>query len=342
MFAFIARRMMLAALSIWFMSMIAFVVIQLPPGDAVDAFIEDLMERSEGSVAAHGEFARERAQALREYVGLDKPYVYRYVIWVWRMFHLDFGYSFLRRGTSSASQIKVTELIQDRLYFTIILSALTGLVSFFAAFPIGVYSALRQHSPEDYIVTFVGFIGMSIPDFLLGLVLMYLSFAWFGWSVGGLFSGDVEYQPWSFAKFVDLLKHIWVPILIMGTSGLAGGIRILRNNLLDELRKPYVVTARAKGLPGWKLVLKYPLRVAMNPMISGLGSMLPGLMSSSVIISIILSLPTLGPILLDATLMQDVYTAGFAILMFGVLTIIGVLISDIALVIVDPRIKMWQ
>ena len=341
MIPFIARRMMLAALSIWFMSMIAFTVIQLPPGDSVDAFIEDLMEQAEGSMVAHGEFARERADALREYMGLDKPMVYRYAIWVWRMFHLDFGYSFLRAG-GAVAQVKVTDLVQDRLWLTIILAGATGLISFFAAFPIGIYSAIRQHSPEDYAVTLIGFIGMSVPDFLLGLVLMYIGFAWFGWSVGGLFSGDMEGQAWGLAKVVDLLKHIWVPILIMGTSGLAGGIRILRNNLLDELRKPYVVAARAKGMPGWKVILKYPLRVAMNPMISGIGGLLPGLMSSSVIISVILSLPTLGPLLLRATLMQDVYTAGFAILMMGVLTIIGVLISDIMLVIVDPRIKMWQ
>ena len=343
MLVFVARRMIMAAFSIWVMSVIAFTIIQLPPGDAVDAYIDDMMEQAAMGGGSHGQFAKERADALRAYAGLDKPYVQRYVVWVYRMVvHLDFGYSFIRRGTSGATMIKVTELIQDRLWLTIMLSAVTGLAGFFLSFPLGIYAAVRKNGLDEYCLTFIGFIGLSIPDFLFGLVLMYIGFAWFNWSVGGLFSGEMEYEPWSVAKFVDMMKHLWVPVVIMGTSGLAGGIRILRNNLLDQMRMPYVVTARAKGLQGWKVILKYPLRIAMNPAISGFGSLIPGLLGSSVIISIILSLPTLGPILLDATLYQDVYTAGFAILMMGILTIIGVLLSDIMLVIVDPRIKMWK
>ena len=255
---------------------------------------------------------------------------------------LDFGYSFLRRGTSSAQMIKVTELIQDRLLYTIILSAVTSVFSFFVAFPIGIYAALRKNTVAAYSVTLVGFIGMSIPDFLFGLVLMYFFFAYFDVAVGGLFSGEYEYAPWSLAKAWDLFVHLIAPVVVIGTSGTAGGIRILRNNMLDELSKPYVVTARAKGLPTWKVIIKYPLRIAMNPMISGVGGMLPGLISGSTIIAIVLSLPTLGPLLLESIMMEDVYTAGFVILMLGILTIIGVLISDIMLVVVDPRIKMWD
>jgi len=341
MLAFIARRMVLALFSIWVMSILCFAVIQLPPGDAVDNYLEDMME-TQGANAMSQELAMERLKNLRSYFGLDRPMWYRYTIWVWNMRNLDFGYSFLRRGTSSAQMVKVTELIQDRLLFTIILSAVTSIFSFFVAFPIGIYAALRHNTIGDYSVTLVGFIGMSIPDFLFGLVVMYFFFAYFDVAVGGLFSGEYEYAPWSFAKVWDLLVHLIVPVVVIGTSGTAGGIRILRNNMLDELAKPYVVTARAKGLPTWKVIIKYPLRIAMNPMISGIGGMLPGLISGSTIIAIVLSLPTLGPLLLEAIMMEDVFLAGFVILMLGILTIVGVLISDIMLVVVDPRIKMWD
>ena len=208
------------------------------------------------------------------------------------------------------------------------------------AIPIGIYSALRHNTPGDYIVTFVGFLGLAIPDFLLALVLMWIGFAYFDISVGGLFSTPYLDAPWSFDRFVDMLKHLWAPAIVLGTAGTAGLIRILRNNLLDELAKPYVVAARARGVPNWKLVFKYPVRIAMNPFISTLGYLLPFLMSGSIIVSVVLSLPTLGPILLQSLMAEDLYLAATIVLLLGILTIVGTLISDILLVVFDPRIKL--
>ena len=286
--------------------------------------------------------AAKLAQELREYYGMDKPFYVRYGKWVWNMRKLDFGYSYLRRGTSGGSQIKVTELVQDRLWMTLILTAATVLFTFVVAFPIGIYSAMRQNTVGDYTATFIGFIGLSVPDFLFTIILMYIFFKYFDQSVGGLFSPEMEYEPWSIAKFFDLLNHLIIPCVVLGTAGTAGQVRILRNNLLDELGKPYVITARSKGLAHWRAVMKYPLRIAINPMVSGIGQLLPSLIGGSVIISVILSLPTLGPLLLSSITGQDVYAGGFIVLMLGVLTVIGVLISDIMLAIIDPRITMWD
>ena len=346
MLAFISRRLILAFFTIWVVSILAFAVIQLPPGDAVDRYIEALEEG--GTALAGGvnmgsfDEAARMAQELREYYGMDKPFYVRYGKWVWNMRKLDFGYSYLRRGTSGGSQIKVTELVQDRLWMTLILTAATVIFTFVVAFPIGIYSAMRQNTVGDYTATFIGFIGLSVPDFLLTIVLMYIFFKYFDQSVGGLFSPDQEYEPWSIAKLLDLLNHLIIPCVVLGTAGTAGQVRILRNNLLDELGKPYVVTAKSKGLANWRAIMKYPLRIAINPMISGIGQLLPSLIGGSVIISVILSLPTLGPILLQSVLAQDTYAGGFIILMLGILTIIGVLISDIMLAIIDPRIRMWE
>ena len=346
MLAFISRRLILAFLTIWAVSILAFAVIQLPPGDAVDRYIEALEEG--GTSLAGGvnmgsfDEAAKLAQELREYYGMDKPFYVRYGKWVWNMRKLDFGYSYLRRGTSGGSQIKVTELVQDRLWMTLILTAATVLFTFVVAFPIGIYSAMRQNTVGDYTATFIGFIGLSVPDFLFTIILMYIFFKYFDQSVGGLFSPELEYEPWSVAKFLDLLNHLIIPCVVLGTAGTAGQVRILRNNLLDELGKPYVITARSKGLAHWRAVMKYPLRIAINPMVSGIGQLLPSLIGGSVIISVILSLPTLGPLLLSSITGQDVYAGGFIVLMLGVLTVIGVLISDIMLAIIDPRITMWD
>jgi peptide/nickel transport system permease protein len=346
MLAFISRRLILAVLTIWAVSILAFAVIQLPPGDAVDRYIELLEEGGTGLAGGvnMGSFeeAAKMAQELREYYGMDKPFYVRYGKWVWNMHKLDFGYSYLRRGTSGASQIKVTELVQDRLWMTLVLTAATVVFTFIVAFPIGIYSAMRQNTVGDYTATFVGFIGLSVPDFLLCIILMYIFFKYFDQSVGGLFSPEVEYEPWGLTKVLDLLNHLIIPCIVLGTAGTAGQVRILRNNLLDELGKPYVITARSKGLSHWRAVMKYPLRIAINPMISGIGQLLPSLIGGSVIISVILSLPTLGPILLSSITGQDVYAGGFIVLMLGVLTVIGVLISDIMLAIIDPRIRMWE
>jgi len=271
-----------------------------------------------------------------------KPFYIRYLKWISGFPRLDFGDSFLRRGTSSESKIKVTALIQDRLWMTMVLAGSTILFTFLVSFPIGIYSAVRQNTIGDYTATFVGFIGISIPDFLFAVVLMFIFFKYFDQPVGGLFSPDLEYEPWSFAKVLSLLQHLIIPVIVLGTSGTAALIRILRNNLLDELRRPYVVTAYAKGLSHWKVVMKYPVRIAVNPMISGMGSLLPNLIGGSVIISVILNLPTIGPILLQSIQRQDTYAGGFLILLLGILTVIGVLVSDIMLAIVDPRIRMWN
>ncbi len=343
MIAFISRRLILSLFSIWVISLLAFAVIQLPPGDAVDRYIEGLLEQSHGGQAHMGiEASILEADEVRQYYGLDKPFYIRYGKWIWNMRKLDFGYSYLRRGTSNARQIPVTELIQDRLWMTLILTASTVVFTFVVAFPIGIYSAMRQNTVGDYTATFVGFIGLSVPDFLLTIILMYLFFKYFDTSVGGLFSPEIEYEPWSLTKILDLLWHLIIPCVVIGTAGTAGQVRILRNNLLDELEKPYVVTAKSKGIAHWKAIMKYPLRIAVNPMISGIGQLLPSLIGGSVIISVILSLPTLGPILLESIRGQDVYAGGFIILMLGILTIVGVLISDIMLAIIDPRIRMWD
>jgi len=343
MLAFISRRLILAVLTIWAVSILAFAVIQLPPGDLVDKYIEGLMEGSYGSNGqASIENTQKEAEYLRLYYGLDQPFYVRYGKWVWNMRKLDFGYSYLRRGTSNANMIKVTELVQDRLWWTLILTASTVVFTFVIAFPIGIYSAMRQNTVGDYTATFIGFIGLSVPDFLLTIILMYIFFKYFDTSVGGLFSPEIEYEPWSLTKVLDLLNHLIIPCVVLGTAGTAGQVRILRNNLLDELGKPYVITAKSKGLANWKVVMKYPLRIAINPMISGIGQLLPTLIGGSVIISVILSLPTLGPLLLSSIRGQDVYAGGFIVLMLGVLTVIGVLISDIMLAIIDPRIRMWE
>ncbi|MCB0062206.1 MAG: ABC transporter permease, partial [Caldilineaceae bacterium] len=268
-----------------------------------------------------------------ERYGLGQPVYVQYWKWVSGiLFRGDFGRSF-------AWNMPVSDLIWGRLTLTFVLSLSTLLFIWIVAFPIGVYSAVRQYSVGDYIATFFGFLGVAIPNFLLALVLMYIAFKYFNQSVGGLFSPDYQEAPWSLAKVGDLLAHLWIPIIIIGTDGTAGLIRIMRANLLDELRKPYVVTARAKGLPEWKLLLKYPVRVALNPFISTVGWVLPSLVSGSAIVAIVLSLPTTGPLLLRALLSQDMYLAASFLLMLSILTVIGTLLSDLLLAWLDPRIR---
>ena len=325
MLTYIVKRILLAGLTMTIMSMLTFVVISLPEGD----------------------YARTVEDQLREYYGLDQPAAVQYWNWIFRMvtkleFSHSFG-SFSARGTADSfvAGRDVTEIIAEPLKLTILLTSFTIALTWLMGLPIGIYSAVRQHTIGDYVFTFVGFTGLAVPDFLLGLVLMWVFFAYFDMSVGGLFSGDYQDAPWSVAKFVDLLQHLMIPGVVLGTSGTAGLIRIMRNNLLNEMGKPYVTTARAKGLIGWKLVLKYPVRVAINPFISGIGQTLPALVGGSVIVSIVLSLPTLGPVLLNSIMTQDTYLAGAIILLLGLLTVIGILISDLLLALVDPRIRLY-
>jgi peptide/nickel transport system permease protein len=323
---YIVRRILLAALTVVLISMLSFVVVQLPKGDYVDWYVDELTQRGDHLSLA-------QAQNIREYYGLDKPLIAQYWIWIWKLAHLDFGYGF-------EGQKPIKEIIRERLPTTVALTGFTILLTWLFAIPVGIYSAVRQHTVGDYAFTFLGFAGLAVPDFLFGLVLMYIAFRYFETSVGGLFSGTYQYAPWSWAKFVDMMEHLWIPAVVLGTAGTASLVRIMRNNLLDELAKPYVVTARAKGLSGWKVVIKYPVRVALNPFISGIGQILPTLVSGAVIVSVVLSLPTLGPTLLNAIFRQDMYVAGVIILMLGALTVAGTLISDLMLVVVDPRIKL--
>ena len=233
----------------------------------------------------------------------------------------------------------VNNLIWDRLGFTLLITSTATFLTWLVALPIGIYSALRQYSFLDYVATLAAFVGLATPNFLLALVLMFLGYEWFGIAVGGLFSPEYADAPWSWAKIVDLLGHLWIPAIVIGTAGMAATMRVMRANLLDEMGKPYVITALAKGLNPMRLVLKYPLRIAINPFISTIGWMLPALIAGEVITSVVLDLPTTGPLLLESLMNQDMYLAGSFLLMLSVLTVLGTLISDILLAVADPRIQ---
>ena len=335
MLEYIARRALLGVFTIWAISVLAFFIVELPEGDLA----ENRFDRTTFIVGDAGH-SREIVNQMRRYLGLDKPLYLRYGLWVWNMLrHGDLGRSFGPTGGGLMNFVSVKQVIGEKLWMTMALTGFTIMVTWTLAVPIGIYSAVRQHSVGDYVFTFIGFTGLAIPDFLLGLVLMYVAFAYFEQSVGGLFSADYQNAPWSIAKVRDLIAHLWVPAAVLGTSGTASLIRIMRNNLLDELNRPYVVTARAKGVAAWRLVLKYPVRVAINPLISTVGYLLPALISGSVIVSVVLSLPTIGPVLLTAIQDEDVYLAGFVVLLAGIMTVVGTLVSDVLLAIVDPRIK---
>lgn len=326
MLAYILRRLLLALGTVWVISMIAFMIIQLPPGDYVTSYIAQLM--ATGTLVTQDE-----AENLRIQYGLNQPIYVQYAKWLWLVLQGNFGVSMEWRRP-------VMEVIGDRLLLTVLLALAAVIFTWILAIPIGIYSAVRQYSVGDYVSTFIGFIGLAVPNFLLALVIMYLAFAYFGASIGGLFSTEYQDAPWSLARVWDLLKHLWVPAIILSTAGTAQLVRIMRANLLDELRKPYVVTARAKGLSELKTILKYPVRVALNPFISTIGYTLPYLVSGSIIVSIVLSLPTVGPLLLKALIAQDMFLAGTIVLLLGLMTVIGTLISDILLVWIDPRIRL--
>ena len=328
MLGYILRRLLIAMGTVWMISMIAFAIIQLPPGDYVTSYIAQLM--ATGTLVT-----QEEAENLRIQYGLHQPMYAQYARWVWLMLQGNFG-------VSMEWQRPVLEVIGDRLLLTALLAFAAVIFTWILAIPIGIYSAVRQYSIGDYIFTFIGFIGLAVPSFLLALVVMYLTFAYFGASIGGLFSTEYLDAPWSLARVWDLCKHLWIPALILGTAGTAQLVRILRANLLDELRKPYVVTARAKGLSELRTILKYPVRVALNPFISTIGYTLPFLVSGSIIVSIVLSLPTVGPLLLKALIAQDMFLAGTIVLLLGLMTVIGTLISDILLVWIDPRIRLEE
>ena len=328
MLSYLLRRLGLAVITTWAITVVTFIIMQLPPGDFVDAYMAQ-------SAAMGSAISAAEAAAMRHAYGLDQSVWVQYGKWLSLVAHGNFGLSF-EYGRP------VTEVIGDRLWLTIVLSLLAIIVTWGLALPIGIYSAVRQYSIGDYIFTFIGFIGLAIPNFLLALIVMYLGFRVFDLNVGGLFSASQALAPWSWAKFVDLLRHLPVPVLILALAGTAQLVRIMRANLLDELRKPYVVTARARGLAEHRVILKYPVRAALNPFASTIGYLLPFVVSGSVIISVVLSLPTVGPVLLHSLLSQDMLLALTIILLLGVLTVIGTLISDLILMWIDPRIRLGQ
>jgi peptide/nickel transport system permease protein len=333
MLTFIIRRTLLALLTIWALSVISFIVIQLPPGDFVDTYILDLVQG--GAQGAETTPAMlDLAAALRTQFGLDKPIYVQYSKWMWKVVRGDLGRSLV-------FQKPVAEIIAERLLMTIILAGTTALFAWGLSIPIGIYSAVRQHSIEDYTFTFLGFMGLAVPDFLLALWLLWVTFTYFpDHEIGGLFSREYIEAEWSWGRVMNLISHLWIAAFVVGTAGTAALIRVMRANLLDELHKPYVITARAKGLAEWKLIMKYPVRLALNPLVSTLGYLLPVLMSGSVIVSVVLSLPTEGPLLLKALLAEDLFVSGAIVLLLGTLTVIGTLMSDILLGILDPRIRM--
>ena len=337
MLAYIARRTLIAAFTLAVISFVSFVIIQLPgERDVVDYLI---METGFTFDRLHyANLTPEEIEDLRHQFGLDRPLVVQYWDWISGIvLRGDWGY-YLSPG--GGHRISIEDTVAERFPTTIALAAFVIVVTWTFAIPVGIYSAVRQHSIGDYAFTFLGFTGLAIPDFLFALVLMYLFFDLFDMSVGGLYSADYRDAPWDFARVIDLLKHLVIPGIVLGTAGTAALIRIMRNNLLDELNKPYVVTARAKGMPAWRAIAKYPVRVAINPFVSSIGATIPALISGTVIVSVVLSLPTLGPTMLEAIQQQHPQLAGTIILLLGVLAVVGTLISDLLLVVVDPRIRL--
>jgi peptide/nickel transport system permease protein len=307
-------------------SALVFTIIELPPGDFFDSQIAEL--RAQGEAANLQEI-----EELRHQYGFDKPAVVRYFYWVGGMLHGDFGYSF-------EYQLPVSEVVGDRLWLTILVSFSTILLTWLIAFPIGIYSATHQYSWGDYGLTFLGLLGIAIPNFMLALILMYFANIWFGLSIGHLMDQQYLNQPMSWEKAKSILGHLWIPVIIVGTAGTAGMIRRLRANLLDEMQKQYVVTARAKGLHPMRALVKYPLRMALNFFVADIGSILPSIISGAEIVAIVLSLETTGPMLVKALQSQDMYLAGSFLMFLAFLNVIGVLISDIALGFLDPRIRL--
>lgn len=307
-------------------SAIVFIIIQLPPGDYLSTYVAELESQGES-------VDENKIQQLRDLYGLGKPWYEQYWVWATGMLSGDFGFSFEYNEP-------VTEVVGDVLWLSFIVSFSTIIFTWVVSFPIGVYSATHQYSWGDYGLTFVGFLGLATPNFLLALVLLYLANVWFDTSIGGLMDEKFLNESMSWAKFLSVLEHLWIPVIVIGTSGTAGMIRRLRANLLDELQKQYVVTGRAKGLPPGRLLIKYPLRMALNPFIADIGNLLPQVISGAAIVSVVLNLPTTGPLLLRALQSQDMYLAGSFLMFLATLTVVGVFVSDLALAVLDPRIRL--
>ncbi len=326
MLNYIIRRLLAGLVTIWAASIISFVVIQLPPGDYVTTYVAAL--QSTGTMVNS-----EQADAIREQYGLNRPMYVQYFRWMRLMLQGNFG-------MAMEYNQPVRQVIGDRMTMTIVVSLGAVILIWVLALPIGIYSAVRQYSLGDYFFTFLSFIGIAIPNFMLALILLYVGFKYFDvQNIGGLFSSDMALAPWGWPKIWDLIKHLPLPSVIIGLAGMAEVMRIMRANLLDELRKPYVVTARAKGLSETRVIMKYPVRAALNPFVSTVGYIFPFLVSGSIIVSLVLSLPTVGPLLYKALLAQDLFLAGTILLLLAILTVVGTFISDLLLMWVDPRIR---
>ena len=325
MLRYIVRRLLLMIPTLFVISFLVYFIIDLPPGDCVTAQIDELIARGEAD-------ALKRAEELRHLYGLDHPLMYRYLTWVAGAFRWDFG-------LSCQDTVPVKDLIGERIALTMIMEAATIAFIWIVSFVIGVYAATHQYKAGDYVASFFGFIGLAVPNFLLALVLLYVGKVYFGLSIGGLMDAEYLEKSMSWDKAVSIMQHLIIPVIVIGTSGTAGMIRRLRANLLDELQKQYVVTGRAKGLSEFRLLVKYPLRHAINPFVSDIGHLIPEVISGSVIVSVVLSLPTTGPMLLGALKTQDVNLAATFLLLVAVLTVIGMLVSDLLLAALDPRIR---
>jgi peptide/nickel transport system permease protein len=323
---YILQRLALLPLLMVIYSFVIFVIIQAPPGDFLTAYVATLA--SSGSSISADQIAAMRAQ-----YGLDQPFYIQYLLWVQHLMHGDFGLSLEYQRPNA-------DLIGDVLGLTLALALFSFVLTWVLAIPAGIYSATHPRSIGDHVLTIINYVGVATPNFMLALVLMWVAFAYFDISVTGLFSPDYVDAPWSFAKFVDLLGHIWLPALVLGIAGTARLSRIMRANLLDELNKPYVVTARAKGMKEWRLVLRYPVRLAFNPLVSTIGWYLPLLFSGSLIVATVMNLPNIGPLLLRSLINQDMYLAGGILLIYSFLTVVGTLLSDVALALIDPRIRV--
>ncbi len=326
MAAYVLRRLLTMIPTLLVISVLVFVIIQLPPGDYLESHIAELQAQGES-------VDEQQIQFLREEYGLDQPLPLQYWYWLTGMLQGDFGYSF-------EYNLPVTEVVGDRLVLTVLISIATILFTWAVAFPIGIYSATHQYSWGDYGLSTLGFLGLATPNFLLALVMLYFANVTFGTSIGGLMDPEYIDAPWSWEKVKSILEHLWIPVIVIGTAGSAGMIRRLRANLLDELQNQYVVTGRAKGLPPGKLLAKYPLRVALNFFVADIGNLLPQVISGAEIVAVVMSLPTTGPILLSALQSQDMYLAGSFLMFLALLTVIGVLVSDILLALLDPRIRL--
>jgi len=324
---FLIRRSITAMAMIFAISIVSFILIQLPPGDFLSTYIADLREMGE-------RVPEEQIEAARERYGLEDPIYIQYAKWMRAIIlHGDFG-------QSMQLSVPVEHLIKREIGYTVLVGLASILFVWVVAIPIGVFSATHQYSLLDYVFTFIGFLGLATPGFLIGLVVMWIGFSEFGVTIGGLYSPKYSNAPWSIAKIVDLVKHLWIPVIIVGITWSAGLIRTMRANMLDELSQPYVETARAKGLSEWRVIWKYPVRVALNPFISTIGYALPQIVGGIVITAVVLNLPILGPLLLNALLSQDMFLAGAIVLLLGTLTVLGTLVSDILLVVFDPRIRL--